>query len=119
MKEMTLVTLPAASELFQRELEKVVLNIQDPNTSAKTKRSITLTVAFIPQKNDRQSMALDVSADSKLAPQEGHSTLAYVGMKDSKPVAYANDPRQQEMFDGEEEDPDVVDIHSKEKEKEA
>ena len=43
----------ALVEAFEVELAKVIKNIMDPNTEAKAKRSITMTVDFHPKRRPR------------------------------------------------------------------
>ena len=65
---LTLSTLcnGALEELFQRALDSVLLNIDDPNTEAKAKRGIGLQVSFEVD-DDRKSARIKVNATVKLA----------------------------------------------------
>lgn len=84
--------------LFQDELQKVLLNIDDPNTKASAARSITLKFEFSPS-DDRKDARITITAQSKLCP-EHHAIRAFLG-RDNKGVAYAleNDPRQMTIED--------------------
>ena len=64
-------------ERVDYEMQKVIDNIFDPNTSPTAKRKITLTVELKP-KNDRSSIDVDVTAKSALAPTNPVSTLLTV-----------------------------------------
>lgn len=90
----------AAEELFQDELAKVIKNINDPNTKADAKRTITLKVTLKP--NENRSMCLsEISCDSKLATSRPFQTQIYVGV-DGKGNALASEvepPDQQSLFD--------------------
>jgi len=96
----TLATLAdgAASELFQSELERVLRNIQDPNTDAKQKRTITLTVTFAPDE-EREIGAVSVKAAAKLAGLKGAKTHVYFGRHQGQLVATEYNPKQAGLFD--------------------
>lgn len=57
----------AIQERVDYEVTKVIDNILDVNTDAKTKRKITLTIELKPDEN-RQFISLSASAKSTLAP---------------------------------------------------
>lgn len=57
----------AAIEAADIELQKVLDNIQDPNTDPKAVRKVTLEVKFKPNK-DRNLSEVLISANAKLAP---------------------------------------------------
>ena len=57
----------AIQERVDYEVAKVIDNILDVNTDAKTKRKITLTIELKPDEN-RQFISLNASAKSTLAP---------------------------------------------------
>lgn len=59
----------AAAELFDRELDQVLVNIADPNAKAKVARTITLTVTVLPTE-DRSRGVVGVKCTSKLAPAD-------------------------------------------------
>lgn len=90
----------AAAEKFEAELRAVVENIRDPNTEAKGKRKIIIEYVFHPQE-DRERVAVAISARSVLPATKASSDLMFVGSKDGKPVATVmhsggkpEDPRQ-------------------------
>jgi hypothetical protein len=83
----------AAVEMFGRELEKVLTNITDPNTSATAVREITIKVTFKPNE-DREVGIVGIAAASKLAPFKPVQTMVYIGMRKGKPTAMENNPKQ-------------------------
>lgn len=65
-------------EKFNRALEKVVENLQDPNTSFKVKRGIDIKLGFT-QNENRDDVKVSVVVSEKLAPQQDMSTSFYIG----------------------------------------
>ena len=65
-------------EKFNRAFEKVVENLQDPNTSFKVKRGIDIKLGFT-QKENRDDVKVSVVVSEKLAPQHDMSTSFYIG----------------------------------------
>lgn len=55
------------SERFKQELAKVLANIADPNTTAKTVRKITISLSIKPNDN-RETAEVSIQAASTLAP---------------------------------------------------
>jgi len=102
MQGITLASLGggALSELFEAELARVLANIADPNTDQKTKRVISIAVAFKPSR-DRDVADVEVKCASKLAGINTVSAVVYMGRHQGKLVAVENDPRQQQLFDNE------------------
>lgn len=88
----------ALVELFDAELARVLENIQDPNTDAKTKRTITVKVTFAPNEN-RDLADVNLTCGSKLAGIKTVGTRLYVGKIRGKLIAVENDPRQTTLFD--------------------
>ncbi|MGV0961780.1 MAG: hypothetical protein ACOYB1_18300 [Limnohabitans sp.] len=79
MIEMSLANLDggALEERFQYELKKVIKNIQDPNTDAEAKRTISISISLQPFKGNRDICGYMVSCSSKLgkdSPLEGFIT---------------------------------------------
>ena len=84
----------AALEKFQDELQKVVENILDPNTEAKTKRSIVIKVDIVPTP-ERNMGAILVSSTAKLAPTRSYGTRAFFGKDGTgNALAFEDDPKQ-------------------------
>lgn len=72
-------------ERFNIELEKVMRNIRDPNTNAKTPREILLKVKVVP--NERRDAAeFQVTVTSKLAPMTQLSQTVMLQFKDDGSV---------------------------------
>lgn len=65
-------------EKFNRAFEKVVENLQDPNTSFKVKRGIDIKLGFT-QNENRDDVQVSVVVSEKLAPQQDMSTSFYIG----------------------------------------
>ena len=89
----------AAAEMFDRELEKVLANIQDPNHPYKPKREITLSVAFYPDES-REKARIEISVASKAPGFRACETQAYIGLDPrdkTKPRAYDSNPNQNRM----------------------
>lgn len=63
----------ALAEQLNTELSKVLENIADPNTDAKTKRKVTLTLTFKPDE-DRELSVVDIKTQAKLASPRPLST---------------------------------------------
>lgn len=63
----------ALQEKVNQAFEKVMQNMQDPNTPWKNKRKITVGITFV-QNEDRTDCACDISVDTKLAAVKPVST---------------------------------------------
>lgn len=61
------MAMGAIAEITDYEVERVVANIMDPNTSATAKRKITITLTFAPD-DYRQQIGMDAQAKTTLAP---------------------------------------------------
>ena len=85
-------------ELFDRELERVVVDILDLNTDAEAKRTITVKVTIAPDKNRGFGTAL-IEVSSALGKPKPAGTTMYFGRKNGKIIAVENLPKQSEMFD--------------------
>ena len=72
----------ALQEKFNKAFAKVVENLQDANTSFKTKRKITIQLDFT-QNEARDDVHVDVAVVEKLAPQAPMKTSFAIG-KDLK-----------------------------------
>lgn len=68
----------AIMEQVNQEVGKIVDNILDPNTDAKKKRQLSLTVDFAPSA-DRSTVVITATAKSKLLPNNSIQTTLYVG----------------------------------------
>lgn len=90
----------AALELFQKELQSVIANIADPNTSAKAKRSITIKVTISPDE-ERGLGFSSLEVSSKLSAVKPVASTMYFGKKDGELVAVQNNFAQPGIFDTE------------------
>lgn len=97
-KELTLETIAngAANELFSRELDKVLENIDDPNIKADSTRSITLKFSFTP---DAKKQSCDVSVESKatLTPVLKAKGAAYFGRRNGKLRSFTHNVNQMDL----------------------
>lgn len=87
----------AALELWQAALERVLQNIEDPNTDTKPKRAIRLEFLFSTMDEDRAVGDVEVRCSTKLAGVKGVKTLVYIGRHQGELVA-VEQPRQQDLF---------------------
>ncbi len=88
----------AAAQLFQSELDKVLRNIQDPNTDASAIRKVTLEVSFQPDE-EREVGDVKIKASSKLAGLKGAKTRVFFGRHHGELVATEYNPKQAGLFD--------------------
>lgn len=90
----------ALQELFSAELDRILSNITDPNTDTGTKRVMTLTVKFKPNR-DRDVADVELTCSSKLAGIMTVQTQLFMGKHKGKLIAVESDPRQSNLFDRE------------------
>lgn len=77
----------AVAERFRRELRQVLTNISDPNTDAKKKRKLQLTITFAPNE-DRDFAEISISAKKTLVPAKEIETKLVIGRdSDGKTIA--------------------------------
>ena len=88
----------AAVELFDRELESVLKNIQDVETDPKAKRTIVLKIEIEPN-DSRGECVINTSASSKLAPAKSNGSTMHVVRDGAKIRAFHFDPTQGNLFD--------------------
>ena len=85
-----------AKELFEREVDKVLENIADINTSAKEARSVNLKVTFRP--NDaRDAGMIEVKCTSSVAGTFASTTPIMIVRDNEKNTVYQNVVKQSEM----------------------
>lgn len=65
-------------EKFNRALREVIQNMQDPNTSFKNKRGITISIGFT-QNEQRDDAKITVSVTAKTSPVLPIETALYMG----------------------------------------
>lgn len=68
----------ALQEKFAKSFEKVIANLQDPNTPYKNKRQIQITLKF-QQNESRDDVQVDIEVTEKLSPQAPMKTAFSVG----------------------------------------
>lgn len=98
-KVVTLSTIAggAAVERFEEELNKVLRNIEDPNTDPEKKRSIVLKFDLFPSKL-RDNFQVIVSSESKVAPVTPADATCFIIKQAGRRVAVAYDPQQGRLF---------------------
>ena len=87
----------AVPEVFTHELEQIIKNINDPNTPPEAKRSLVIKFDFKPM-HDRSSAEVTMSVKSTTAAVQAVKSSVYMSKISGTLRAYANDPRQTEMF---------------------
>lgn len=80
----------AVQEKFEQAMEKVIANLQDPNTPWKNKRAITIRLTF-EQNEERDDATVNVSVDTKTAPVKPINTRMAIGMDLETGKAYAEE----------------------------
>lgn len=98
VREFTLGTLGggAAEELFADALDKVLANIEDPNTDHKARREVILKLSFS-AKEDRRVGDVAISIATKLAGVKGVTAQVYYGRHEGR-RAIVEGPKQDELF---------------------
>lgn len=104
----------AIMEQVNLEVSKIVDNILDLNTEPKKKRTLTLTVDFVPN-CDRSQVVINATAKSKLLPNNAVQTTLYVGADAStgeiQAVEMVPQVPGQQSFDGTvQEEPKILKI---------
>jgi hypothetical protein len=94
----------AILEQIDREAERIMANILDPNTDYKATRKLTITLSFKPNQN-REIVKCEAQAKSSIAPIMPIETSIIVEAdKDGRPRAaelMRQDPNQEVIFDEE------------------
>ena len=102
MIELTLANLKegALEEMFQGELERVIKDIQNPNTDPVDKRAITMKVVFAPFKGNREMCGIVVSCNSKMGRSTNIEGFVSMAMDPISGEVAAGEyrPKQQDMF---------------------
>ena len=76
----------ALAELFDKQLQEVLKNIQDPNSDVKKKSTITIQVGITPFEN-RDAATMDYSVTSKQAPPKVRQTSIMFGEEEGVFIA--------------------------------
>ena len=74
----------AVQELFENELDKVLENIKDPNTSKKKGRVLSINFTFKPLQDDRDIVSVEINTKSTLAPVESIATQILIDKNGNK-----------------------------------
>jgi len=99
-EKVSLATLKggAAIEVFDMALQRVLDNINDPNTKPSATREVTLKVTIKPSE-DRGSGAIAIACSSKLASIQEVGTVLYFGKDEmGDGAAFEFNARQPELF---------------------
>lgn len=72
----------AFQERVDYAMAAIVENILDPNTTAKAKRKVTITLELCPD-DSRQNVVVNCSVTTKLAPANPVTTMLYVADRDT------------------------------------
>jgi hypothetical protein len=83
----------AIMEQIDIEVGKIIDNIIDLNTVPKKKRTLTITVDFVPSA-DRRGIAVVANAKSKLLPNEVIETSLFIGAEGTGELAVIEIPDQ-------------------------
>ena len=96
-EQVTLATLRggAAVEMFDYELQRVLDNILDINTTL-TAREVVLKVKIKPD-DDRSIGSVEISCGAKLAAPKPCTSRFYLGKDRGKAVAFEHNPEQLRM----------------------
>lgn len=70
---------------LDRAMTAVAQNILDPNTTAKAKRKVTITITIAPDET-RSTAQIEVGTKTSLAPEESVATTALLGQQNSEVV---------------------------------
>lgn len=105
-QELTLLTIckGAVPEIFAHEMQKVITNMADPNTSATKPRKVTMEFTFTPFP-DRSGASVSLSCKATLGALDasGVTGSIYLAKREGKYAAFSRDLRQEMLFSGEEE----------------
>ena len=99
----------AIKERVDYEVPKIIQNILDPNTKAAKKRSLTLTLEFLPDESRSQIQVTVSPKPPKLEPTKSITTNLYVtgdtSTGETKIVEMVPEVPGQTGFDGAEQEP--------------
>ena len=96
----------AIEETTDYEMAIIMDNILDPNTNPTKKRTLTLTVEFVPD-SQRKTINVRASAKSKLEPTNPVATSLYIAPDENGEVEFFEMAPQipgQRSFDGDEQE---------------
>lgn len=101
----------AAIERADLEIERVLKNIQDVNTSARVAREVNIKIKIKPS-DDRGAGEITIQATSKLAPVTEHVTQVYIG-KDTTGTPEMSQIIEGDLFDQASANPNVTPMTKK------
>lgn len=87
-----------AIEQINSAISEVLENCKDINFAHKQIRKIKLEIGFLPSE-DRTRVGMTIKCETKLAPAPPITSLAYLGKKNGKVVAYEHNPDQDQLFE--------------------
>lgn len=98
-EKVTLATIceGAASEVFQKTMEEVLANINEPNTDPEKARRITLTFGFKPTQ-DRSVAEVTFACEAKIVPVRAFKSTIMMARENGSLNAYASTARQEPLF---------------------
>lgn len=70
---------------LDRAMTAVAQNILDPNTTAKAKRKVTITITIAPDET-RSTAQIEVGTKTTLAPEDSVATTALLGQQNSEVI---------------------------------
>lgn len=97
-------------EDFDRELDRVLANLSDPNTDPKKTRTITITIGVKPLDESRTNVLLSEKVEAKLAGSRTHKTAAMIDDAGIWTNSGA-DPLQRDLLDAD--DPTIAKLETK------
>lgn len=86
-----------AASAFERNLAEVLTDIDDPNTSPKAARKITIEIVFKPDEN-RGTASVEVRSRVKLAGLRPVTSTIHIAKKGSRMIAFGTDPAQMQIL---------------------
>lgn len=89
----------AVEELFEVELQRILNNLGDINTSYKTAREINIKISFKMTNESRENAETKVAVTSKLAPQKAHEANILLEFNGKDVEAYSKKPEVQPELD--------------------
>lgn len=80
---------------FQEELEKLLANVDDPNTDAEKRRDLVVKLSFAPSKS-RREIEVSIEVSSKLAPHAPVETTTWLAFDSAagRYVIQEHNPKQ-------------------------
>lgn len=75
---MEITKLKGLEEIYKKELERVIENINDLSTDSKGVRKINLSISFTPKNEDRDYIDIKVSGKSSLTPIKTQEDTAFL-----------------------------------------